>query len=352
MVEVLIRDPPKLHIDNARARPFAGRTVANAADDRLDLVFADVLRQDLVVEAFGCRHRLRQNLPDRVVERRQVEPKRIYVRLFGPGLIANQKIPDSREVHRLLRRPSVVVHDAVQHGAQRFHDGRVLQPDHAAAEQHDVVADADLVHRTDDRGGIGRIRGDEHRIGFLRTNGADHGREFHGVGRVVLVVDRLQAVVLQSCADAIGKFLRELGVGRENGDGLGAEFAAQRQVGSGPVPGRGPGLVVEVLVVPDLLIDLEREVSDQQQVTLFDQRNDRSGRVGPVGRNEQIDLIHVQELGVDTRRHRRIALVIVHDQLDRAPEQSAACIDVVAPDFQRDQSGFSPATQRAGLCNG
>ncbi len=120
-------------------------------------MFADVLRQDLVIQAPGCSHRLRQDLPDRIIERRQVEPERIHVRLLGPGLIAGQKIPDPREVHGLLRCPGVVVHHAVQHGTQRFHDGGVLQSDHAAAEQLDVVADADLVHRTNDRGGIGGI---------------------------------------------------------------------------------------------------------------------------------------------------------------------------------------------------
>src|SRR5882762_9055522 len=42
LVEVLVRDPPKLHVDDARVRPFAAWTGANAADYRLHLVLPQV----------------------------------------------------------------------------------------------------------------------------------------------------------------------------------------------------------------------------------------------------------------------------------------------------------------------
>lgn len=60
-------------------------------------------------------------------------------------------------------------------------------------------------------------------------------------------------------------------------------------------------------------------------------------------------MIHVQKLGDDPRHQRRVRLVVVGDQLHRAPEQSACGVGVLDPDLHRQESGLAVWGQRAGL---
>ena len=120
----------------------------------------------------------------------------------------------------------------------------------------------------------------------------------------------------------------------------------------GPAPGeraRAPGRVVEPLVVLDLRVDVEGEVAHQQQVALLDERHDRRGHVGAVGRDQQVDLVDVEQLGVDAGDQARVGLVVVGDELHLAPEQPALGVDVLHPHLQRDQRRLAAAAERAGL---
>ena len=52
--------------------------------------------------------------------------------------------------------------------------------------------------------------------------------------------------------------------------------------------------------------------------------------VGAVAGDDEIDLVDVEQLGVDARHGRRVGLVVVVDELDLAAEQAALRVDVVA----------------------
>jgi hypothetical protein len=74
------------------------------------------------------------------------------------------------------------------------------------------------------------------------------------------------------------------------------------------------------------------------QAPVFHQCDDRRRHhVRGVGTNGQVDFVHVDEFGVDAGHRRRAALVVVVDEFHGASEQSAFGIDVVAPDFERQQ---------------
>ena len=193
------------------------------------------------------------------------------------------------------------------------------------------VADADLVHRAHDGHRVVRVGHDEHHVRLGRADAADQRGEVGGGRRVVLVVHRLQAGLLRQLARAVGQVLRELVVGGEERDGLRALLLADGEEAVGPARGVVPRRVVEPHVVLDGVVHLEREIAHQQQVALLDQRHDRRGGHRPIGRDQQVDLVDVEQLGVDRRGERRVGLVVVDDEIDLAPEQAALGVDVLDP---------------------
>ena len=64
-------------------------------------------------------------------------------------------------------------------------------------------------------------------------------------------------------------------------------------------------------------------------------RHRRRDQVGAVARNDEVDLVDVEQLCIDARHRSRVALVVVVDELDRPAQQSAFGVDVVPPDLHR-----------------
>ena len=91
----------------------------------------------------------------------------------------------------------------------------------------------------------------------------------------------------------------------------------------------------EVFVVVEFVVDADRGEADRQLLVLDDGRHRRRHEVGAVGTEQQVDFVDGDQLGVDARHVRRRALVVVDDELDRAAEQPALGVDVVAPDVER-----------------
>src|SRR5262245_40844973 len=219
LLDVLVPDALKLGGDDARVRPLAILAVTDGADDGLHLIRTQVLSQLRVVQALGAVDGLLEQLPDGVVEWREVIAERVHFGLGGALGIALEKI-----VHALVLRTrdvSVVVQDAVQGAAETYHDRRVLQAHHAAAEDLHRIADADFSHRADDGG---RVRGIRCYECHFRSRGADaahHCREVHGARRVALIVYRLQArpfrKLPRAVAQVLGKRSEERRVGKECG---------------------------------------------------------------------------------------------------------------------------------------
>ena len=305
-----------------------------------------------MVEAAGCGDRLRQHLADGVVIRRQIKPERIDTGLLCARLITRQEVAHAGKIHGFLRRPEGVIDHAVEQGAQRFHQGRKLQTDHSAAEQLHALAHTYFIESANNCGGIRRVGGHKHRFRTLGAQGAHDRRKIDGIGRVILVVDQFQRALFQFGARAFGQALCKLGVGGKDGDFLRAESGRDIEVRYRPFPPGSHRHVVEKFVVAHGRVDIERKITDQQQIAPLDERHDRRGDIGAIRADQQIDLVDIQQFCVDARRGGRIGLVVVGHQFHRPPEQSTGGVHIVAPHLQGEQAGFSRATERTGLRDG
>src|SRR4029077_12213414 len=59
--------------------------------------------------------------------------------------------------------------------------------------------------------------------------------------------------------------------------------------------------------------------------------------IGTVGRDDEIDLVHIEQFGIDARDERRIGLVVVIDKLDWPTEEPALFVGIFGPDLHRQQ---------------
>ena len=105
-------------------------------------------------------------------------------------------------------------------------------------------------------------------------------------------------------------------------------------------------------VVFELGVHTEPEQDDEQLLLLHDHRHGGSRRDGGIGADDQIDFVDVEQLGVDARHRRGLALVVVIDELDRAPEQAALGVDLLLPDLHAEQRLLAVRRQRAGQRHG
>src|SRR5207249_9819404 len=155
--------------------------------------------------------------------------ERIDARLRRPRLVLAQELLDAWErQHRRLRRPEVVVHDAVQHRPHARHDAGELQADHAAAE--DLGLQTHLVGRAQHADRVRRVRRHEHDVGVGGLDGPDDRRVVDGARRIGLIVDGLEAELLDQLARADQRVLRVLGVGADDRDGLRSWGLCRRQL--------------------------------------------------------------------------------------------------------------------------
>src|SRR5262245_8818436 len=70
---------------------------------------------------------------------------------------------------------------------------------------------------------------------------------------------------------------------------------------------------------------------------------------------DQIDLVDVEQLGIDAGYRRRIGLIIIINELHGTAEQSASSIDILFPDLLGKQRGLAvgrkPACQRHAVAD-
>ena len=116
---------------------------------------------------------------------------------------------------------------------------------------------------------------------------------------------------------------------------------ADRRIGSGRHD-------LEVAVVLELGVDVQPEQRHESEIALHHDRHRRRDDVGAVARHDEVHLVDVEQLRVDPRHGRGARLVVVVDELDLAAEDPAFGVDVVAPDFHRDQRRLAVAGERPG----
>src|SRR5260221_399250 len=97
-----------------------------------------------------------------------------------------------------------------------------------------------------------------------------------------------------------------------------------------------------------LAVHGEREQPEEQPVALDHDRHCGRHHVGGVTGNGQVDLVDIDQLGIERRDRRRVALVVVIDQLDLTPQQPALRVDVILPDLHRQGCGFPDGGDPAG----
>ena len=333
----------------ARFLPLAIRRKRDRPDDGLVLVLAQIFGDALLVERLGGVDRRLDHLAHRIAERRQIIAERIDLGLDGALGVVLEKLLGAVEIHARFRQPGVVVDDAVEQRTQIRHHGRELQADHAAAENLDVVADPDLVHGAQNAGRVRRIGRDIDDVGLGGLERADDGGEFHRVRRIGLVEDDGEVSLLGDIPRGQREVLGKLLVRRKQRHALAARLLTQIEERGRPAIRRAPRCIVEPHIVADLAVHLEREIPHQQQAALLDERHERRGRHRRVGREQQIDLVDVDQLGVDRRRLRCTRLVVIDDEFDLAAEQAALGVDVVAPDLDAELRSLAAAREAAGL---
>ena len=215
----------------------------------------------------------------------------------------------------------------------------------------------DFVGGADDADGVRRIGGDEDDVGIECLHRA-HDRRVVGRGRrIFLVEDQVEAAdLLDALPRAVGGVLGKFGVGGDDRHrlrprrGRGGEL--EEAVGEGLLR-LGPGRQHrEVLVVMESAVGGIGENADGGHLVLHHDRNGGRHHIGRVRPDHQVDFVDVDQLGVELRHVRRIALVVIEHQLDRPPQQPALGVDVVAPDLQRGQHLLADRRHAAGQRHG
>ena len=102
--------------------------------------------------------------------------------------------------------------------------------------------------------------------------------------------------------------------------------------------GSGPdGIIDEIFGIVEFAVHREAKQANEHLLLLHHDRHRRREHVGAVAADDEIDLVDIEQLGVDAGHGRRVGLVIVIDQLDRASEQAAFGVDVLLPNLLREQ---------------
>ena len=104
----------------------------------------------------------------------------------------------------------------------------------------------------------------------------------------------------------------------------------------------------EVVRVFELLVDIEREQADEGLLVPDHDRHRRRGDIRAIARDDEVDLVDIEQLCVDAGHQRRVGLVVVIDQLDRPAEQPALGVDVLGPDLRGQEPALAVDRERAG----
>ena len=267
----------------------------------------------------------------------------------GGHTVLGEELVNAGEGERRLGHPEVVVDDAVQQRSEVLLNGSKLQPDHAATEE--LGLQANLARRLHDADRIRRVARDVNDLRTGRLDRAHDRRVVRRCRREGLVVDDVQAELLRVGARARGRVEREFVVRGDDRDRLRLGILRHRQVKEAlrPVELRiGPRRHdLEVAVVLEFLVRRQSEQRREHQLLAHDDRHRRDDQVGAVARHHQVDLVDIEQLGVDAGDVRPLGRVVVIDELDRPAEQAALFVDVIAPDFHRDQRAFAGAGEAA-----
>ncbi len=200
-------------------------------------------------------------------------------------------------------------------------DRREGEADHAAAEH--LGLQSHLVRRPHHADGIRRVGGDVDHVGVGRLDRADDRRVVRGVRRIGLVIDHLEPELLHGLPRALQGVLRVFRVGAHQRDGLRLRVHGHRRLQEAlgrSVLGVGAvGQDLEIAGIVEGVVHPGAEERHEHQIALHHDRHRRRDLVGGVGGDHEVDLVDLQELGVDARHRRRVRLVVVEDSCTGRP---------------------------------
>ena len=117
-------------------------------------------------------------------------------------------------------------------------------------------------------------------------------------------------------------------------------------------PGRNHAEVVRII---ECAVHRGPEQADEHLLSLHGDRHRRRQQVGAVAADDQVDLVDVEQLGIDAGYRRRIGLIIIIDELHGTAEQPAFGIGILLPDLLGEQRGLAvgrePARQRHAVAD-
>ena len=111
----------------------------------------------------------------------------------------------------------------------------------------------------------------------------------------------------------------------------------------------------EVVHIIECAIHRGPEQTDEYLASLHGDRHCRLYQVCAVATDDQVDLVDVEQLGIDAGYHRLIGFIIIINELHGTAEQSASSIDILFPDLLGEQRGPAvgrkPAAQRHAVAD-
>jgi hypothetical protein len=203
---------------------------------------------------------------------------------------------------------------------------------------------------------VERVGADRHDVRIGGLDRAHDRGEIGGGRRIAAVIDHLEAELRRVGARALAGVVGELRVSRDERDGRRLRILRRRGLeeaeGERGLRVRTRGDHGEELRILELGVHREPEQDDEHLALLHDHRHGGRRHVGRIGTDHEVDLVDVEQLGVDARNGRRIGLIVVEDELHRSPEQSALGVDLLFPDLHAEQRLLAVGGERAGQRHG
>ena len=90
---------------------------------------------------------------------------------------------------------------------------------------------------------------------------------------------------------------------------------------------------LKIVGIVKLLVIAEPKEAHQHQIALDDNGHNRGDQVRSISRDDKVNIIDIEQFGVDARDRGRLGLVVVVDEFHRTSEETALFVDLVSPDL-------------------
>ena len=196
-----------------------------------------------------------------------------------------------------------------------------------------------------------RIGGKQDQVGTGRLHGTNDRRVVDGRRRVAAIIDDPEPELFRVLARADQNIVGEFGIGSDQRHRLGRRAQRfrdfEKRAGQDAFRIGTERGALEISGISELGIGAERQQHHDHLLALHDHGHGRDDEIGR-GAHHEVDLVDVDELGVDARNGGGVALVVVIDELYRTTEQTTLGIDLFHPDLLRQEVRLAGGSKSAG----